>query len=594
MGERASLTLDPRRWPASSLEALALGCAVFVAVLLGLGIHRAPMGIEATNFLAAEHLLRHGETLYQGKDVEYLRRLDMSQPETITVSRRGEETRYAASSLYALLLALGLLVFRHAPFAAAVLINALLLAWTITSFHRVQVRGGAASRWLFTGTLVFASVTFAQVFLIGPTLLACALLASAWLLALNSGGHPEAPLPEVYDRPLTASLWREWVRWIAVGVLLSLAGTLEPAYWLFLAGAAMLVPRYRRRRSLLALLSGVAVVAVLAFQFPGLISSWAGELRPLTLSGHSLGGGLEALRLSAGMSPFSAVSLSVHWPIALLGRDLLYFLLGRNLGVLSYFLPLVALLACWRGGRDRLPLLLSAVAAILVLVASRPFNFAGAPATIGDRLFVPIYASLWFLPSVPFRRIWSVAAFFAAGVFLYPLWLAPVSSVVPVRDHWTYPSYLAERFLPFEETQSTIPSPSARLGAVTFRVVQGSILRTSSPLVIKTLEDGRAELVLEAPRRLGDLYVESSSTPPETLRVRGARLSETMFRSDGRVVFHLALKGMGHERPSDSTGAAIWIDRVSLVASGSAHAGYALAFSTDAMGSWSPFSAESR
>lgn len=594
MGGQTSLMPGSRHRSISSVEMLVLGCAVLVAVLLSVSIDRAPTGSEATNLLAAEHLLTHGDTRYQGGDLEYFDRLDLNHPATIEVSSRSQETRYAASPLYALLLALGLIVFRHAPFVAAVLINALLLAWTILSLQRIQANSGMGSRWLFSATLVFASVVFAQVFVIGPTLLACALLASAWLLALSPARQPGEPLPEVYDSPLTPSPWREWVRWTTVGGLLSLAGTIEPAYWLFLAGAAMLAPRYRRRTAILALLAGVALVAFATLAFPGLLSSWAGEVRPLALSGSSGRSALEVQRLGIEIAPLTAISLAVHWPVALFGRNLLYFFLGRNLGVLPYFFPLFALLAFWRGRRERLPLLLAAIAAVVVLVAIRPFNFAGAPATIGDRLFVPIYASLWFLPSVPFRRIWSVALWFVAGVFLYPLWLSPVSSVMPVHGHWTYPSYLAQRFLPFEETQSKIPSPSTRLGAVTLRVAQGSILRPSSPLVIKTLRNGRAELVLEARRRLGSLYLESSNTPPEALQVRGAQLRETMFRPDGRVVFHLGFEGKGYERPSAIGEAPIWVNCVSLVASGSAPRSYALALSTDATGSWSPFSMKSR
>ncbi len=574
-------------------EPIVLGFAVVVAVLSGFAIHRVPVGNEASAILAANGVLRHASTRFDRKDLLFFARHDVPAPAALRLSVRPSGTTYAASSLYAILLATGLGLFRDSPFAAAALVNSLLLAWTLLLLSRARRGDAVSSRWLFAAMLVFGSVTFAQVFLAQPTLLACALLASAWFLVVGKRHALEAPIAEVYELPLEPPRWKETLRWLVVGALIALAGTLEPAYWLFLAGAAMLLPRYRRRRTRLALLAGLCGVAVLILLFPSLISGWAGTLHTVALSAALTGGAAGVGRSIADASRLHLLLLSIHWP-GFFVRDLFYFLVGRNLGVLPYFLPLVALLAALRTERDRFPILAAALAAAVFLVASRPFDFAGLPGTVGNRLFLPIYASLWFLPAASLKRGWSAGLLVAAGVFLYPIWLSPLVSALPVHGHWAYPSYLAERYLPFEETQSGVPAPSTQADAMTFKVARGSLLRATSPVVIGTRPDGRAELVVESVSPIDSLYVESSETPPEALDVRGARLSETMFRADGRVVFHLALAKKGYERPRASGSTTSWVYTVKLLALGSAPKGYALALSPDAAGSWSPFASDSQ
>lgn len=542
--------------------------------------------------LAAEHVLQHACTRYNEKDLALFSRWGLRPPAACKVNVSSATTRYAASSLYALLLAAGLVLFRTTPFAAATLVNSLLLAWTLVALGRVEIGAKPGRRWLFAFTLVFASVTFAQVFLVQPTLLACALVASAWLLALAPRRPAHTPMPEVYDVPLEPARWREALRWVGVGSLLALAGTLEPAYWLFLLGAALLLPRYRRRPSGIALLSGIAVVAAAVLIFPSLLSGWGGQIHSVALNAAPRGAAVVAHLQPADPSIGAALGLAPHWPLALGVHDLLFFLLGRNLGILPYFLPLLALLVVGWRNRERLPLVLAAGAAVVFLIASRPFDFGGVPGSVGNRLFVPIYVTLWFLLTVPLRRAWSLAVLLASGIFLYPLWVSPLSSVVPVKDHWRYPSYLAQRFLPFEETQSGVPAPSTKVEGVSFRVTRGSLQRPTSPVVIRTLPNGRAEVVIDSADKIPGLYIESSRTPPVALGVVGGRLSETMFRADGRVVFHIQLKNSGYRRPRETQGLTTWIYTVKLRASGAAPKGYALALSTDAAGSWSPFPSE--
>ena len=574
---------------------LLAACVVVLSLIAAATIERNLTGSEETVLLAARHILEQGSTHYDSISSSRSEARGSHPPPRVLVSGPPNDRRYATSPIYAWLLAGGLALFGHSPLIAASLVNALLLATILLALEWVRREEPFASHWLIVAILLIGSVTFAQVFLVTPTMLAAALIGVACCLALEPSRLSVGVLPEIYDRGLEPRPWRENSRWASVGMLLSLAGTIEPAYWLLLVGAALALPRHRRRPAGSALATGVGLTVVLIVVFPVLLAGWAGGVHSVALGVGSTGAGAIPDGFSAPASLVQSLRASLHSPLALLGHNLYYFLLGRSLGILPYFLPVILLFTPWRREPQSRAPSIAALLATLALVVTRPFDFAGAPACVGNRLFVPIFVALWFTASLSFRRGWWLAILAASALFLYPIWLSPPSAVVPVGGHWAYPSAVARIGLPFEETQTGVPAPATVLQGVSMRVARGSLLRSRAPVVIETGGTGRAEVVLEASQPLAEVFVESSVNPPQRLETQGARLVETMFRPDGRVVYRLGLSNHGYRRPVDArSGTPVWVYDVKLVAEGPKNRAYAFALSPSAAGSWAPFSIESQ
>ena len=108
-----------------------------------------------------------------------------------------------------------------------------------------------------------------------------------------------------------------------------------------------------------------------------------------------------------------------------LGWNAWYFLLGRAVGVVPYFLPLIAIFAACRRGEGRLAIVLAALAIALAFLLIRPFNFWGGGGSLANRYFLPVYGALWFVAARPLnaRMAWLTAV--CAAPLLWPLWLAP-------------------------------------------------------------------------------------------------------------------------------------------------------------------------
>lgn len=138
-----------------------------------------------------------------------------------------------------------------------------------------------------------------------------------------------------------------------------------------------------------------------------------------------------------------------------IGRDVLYFFVGRHTGLLPYFpFALFALALFLAGPRDRGRwLLLGAVTGYcLLLLLVRSHNYHGGAGFIGNRYFASIYPALFFLPATFKARGALVAPFAAAALWIAPVLAVPVQQIAPEFGLQVHARTAAFQALPLELT----------------------------------------------------------------------------------------------------------------------------------------------
>jgi hypothetical protein len=360
---------------------------------------------------------------------------------------RGERIAYGVPVPYAVPSAP---VVPLAPGGASIralwLANALLLALSCVAATVTLERRIGPTAPLWTAAYAFASVAFAYTFRAGPELFAAALVACAFALAYRGEGPPSVRFTEVFSGPLPGEeAGRALVRWIVVGALAGTAAVFHPFYLVLLWPLALAVPEMRRRSGVAVLLSS-AVVALLVWAwlqaaagggwvpwerggrlftpetgFPEIdvpVSAWPAE-----------GGGAGELGLDSlvpGGLPEGAPEPAV------LGWNALFLALGRHLGVLPYFLPVLLGFAASLGEWGRWAIAPAVLLALAGTLAASPYSFSsiggGAADAPGNAFFLPLYPALWFLAARPLRGAWPVVTAMVAGLALYPLWLDPAAA----------------------------------------------------------------------------------------------------------------------------------------------------------------------
>ena len=217
-----------------------------------------------------------------------------------------------------------------------------------------------------------------------------------------------------------------------------------------------------------------------------------------------------------------------------LGWNAWYFLLGRAVGVVPYFLPLIAIFAACRRGEGRLAIVLAALAIALAFLLIRPFNFWGGGGSLANRYFLPVYGALWFVAARPLnaRMAWLTAV--CAAPLLWPLWLAPRAFPLAPDGSLRHVSPFARRVLPHETTQSHL-KPGGRDD-----VIQGELwlkflsagVRPEDGNEALLLESSAGEILVGSARPLRALTVEVLYPPRAVLRVAGSAMGD-VTRADG-------------------------------------------------------------
>ena len=538
--------------------------ALCLALLIAAATHdRADwttfMGDEATYMMQAESLAWDFDLLYTPDDYHrFVQGWQLPPQGLILQSGDGGVTiTYGKPVFYAAYVAP---FVRLAPQRGPFIANALLLtvaAWLAAGTLMRRV-GPWAHLWV--AALVFATVVFASTFWIHADLFLMCLSALAFSL-----------LFEARWRASWASRWQIAWRCLAVGLLLAVVVFSRPLYAPLLLVALAMVPRPRWRHGLLTLTSAALLIVGSAALQHQLTDTWTpyGGLR----SGFYQHTGFPAIDFpvqqwtdsvkemgnSAARTPLQTLQ-DRQQPLSLLGWNSLYFLVGRHVGVLAYFLP--ALLALWAGGlrpagrspgrrkrtdsasavRARWGLLLAVALGVGLFLWSRPYNFYGGGGSLANRYFLPLFPALWFLPIRRLRLAEVVAVSTLAAVFLWPLWQAPRLFPISKQGDYRYVSSTAHELLPFETTLSHLRLAGRE------DLYDGFYLRLVSPS-IKRGRDGYFRLeagepgvmVLGSVEPLEGLQLVTKSPPGPSLDVEGGQADGPNPTQDDLWTYQLKL-----------------------------------------------------
>jgi hypothetical protein len=523
---------------------LVLGGLLAAALLAAAGADRfawpGALGEEATYALQAASLAYDFDLAYDAGDRERFAERWRMRPEGLVLQRRPGGTGAAGAAeaagadravfgrpfLYALVAAP---FERLAPIRGPQVANALLLALAAVAAARALGRSMGAAAPLWVAALCFGSVAFGDVFRVTPDLFLMSAVAVGFALVYRQGGGGESgetgTVGELY-RPPAAGGFRFALRWLAAGALLAVPAAWQPIYLVLLVPAALATPARRRGAGLAALAAGAA-----------------GLLLVTALVQRGAGGGWTAFE-----APWPAIlDLETGLDARLQGRNALYLLAGRHVGLLPYFLPLLLPLAVATGRRGRWALVPAALGALVALSLLRPFDAFGAgPAALGARAFLPLYPALWFVAGQPSKRpgrraLAAVAIAALAGPFLWEIWKAPRAYPLGPAGHPRWVAPLAADRLPFETTQETIPGPPAHdHRGLRLRFLNDAAAAGSGGAL--TLDGARrADLLIASAERIDSLVIEFERRAPSKIEVMGAELVESLFRGDGRVAFGLKL-----------------------------------------------------
>ena len=409
----ASATLDRRAWPS------------FV-------------GDEATYLMQAQSLAWDFDLRYTPEDHDRFVAQWGRPPEGLILqsSDGGRTLVYGKPAAYPLFIAP---FVRLSPTRGAAVANALLLALAAVLAARTLQRriGDAAPLWV--AAWVFASVAFAYVFWAHSDLFLMCLVAIALAFVDAKGSLP------------------------AAGALLGIVILSRPLYAGLLLPVALAVPPEGRKKAALGAAVLILVATLAGVATRGTWTSYGGDRRSFySYTGFPAGDTAASWeREIAERGTHSWVkeeTFQMGFDPRQAGWNLGYYLVGRHVGILPYFLPLVLGFLAYRRGEGRWALVLAVLLAAASLFWLRPFNFYGGGGSMANRYFLPLYPALWFLAARPVRPVRgalaAVAVTVLAAPFLLPLWSAPRAFPLASEGGYRYVGDFARRWLPFETTQS--------------------------------------------------------------------------------------------------------------------------------------------
>lgn len=545
--------------PPKSALAWSVLAALLLATLFGaLSFDRerwpSVVGDEATYLMAAQSLAWDGDLTYSRADYERFVESWRVEPEGLILQSGdgGRTLTYGKPFFYPLLLAP---FVRLAPVSGVFLANALLLALAGLAAARTLGRHLGVSAPVWVAVWLFGSVSFAYVFWAHADLFLMALTALALSLAYG-GVPPGGRVQEVYVDEASVPLWHLLARWVGAGALLAVVTVSRPFYGSLFLPLALAVPKRRRRVGLAGLAGGAVLAALLAvgtnLAVHDVWSSYGGE----RMGFYSYTGfpavdfPVEAWseRLAARPGKGSWVTTNrLFFPVdpVLTAHNALYFLVGRHVGVLVYFLPLVLGLAAFRPRRGRWALLVAVALTVAGFFYVRAFNFYGGGGAIANRYFLPVYPALWFLTARAARIWWPLVVALAAAPFLWPLWSAPRAYPLLPEGGYRYVSEAAYA-LPYETTLDHL-KPSGREdfhhAGLWVKPLRSSVRARRGGAVIEWDTERPGELLLGSSTPLETLEMVLPSPAPARIEAAGGEVAALMLTADGGTRLQLALAG---------------------------------------------------
>ena len=478
------------------------------------------LGDEATYLMQAQSIAWDQDLQYERQDYERFVDQWGFAPEGLILQsgNKGQTITYGKPVIYSLAIAP---FVRLAPRRGAMIGNAvfLILASLLAAATLTRTLGSTAPLWV--SAFVFASVTFAHVFWAHADLFLMCLVAVS-LSLIYRGSWPED---------------RTWVpQLMAAGMLLALVALSRPLYLSLLLPAALATWSRRSKRPLGSLAAGVAIVLLLSVLGNlSLRQTWTpygGER--MGFYSHT---GFPDVQFSAaawadkiGDRPGTGSWVEkgkLRFPInpRLAAYDLYYFWLGRNIGLIPYFLPCLLGLIAFRKTRGRWSLLIAIAATAAGFFYLRAFNFYGGGGSIGNRYFLPMYPAFWFLVGRPRDWRWPVLAASLATPFLLPLWTAPRAFPIHSGGGFRYVASAAKQWLPHETSLSHL-KPAGREDVIhnglwVKFLSLGSSARPDTPW-LRGGNEGPTELLIGHDQPLRELVLTLESQPFSAPSVGGA------------------------------------------------------------------------
>ena len=513
-----------RTWSWAAL-ALLLAATLVGAVTFDRRTWPGLIGDEATYLMQAQSLAWDLDLEYTRQDYDrFVAQWGRPPDGLILQSADGGRTLvYGKPAAYPLFIAP---FVRLSPTRGAGVANALLLALaSILAARTLQKRiGDAAPLWV--AAWVFASVTFAYVFWVHSDLFLMCLVAIA--LALVYGNRS----------------------WMAAGALLGIVLLSRPLYAGLLLPAWLAAPIAARKRlaagaAALVLVSTLASVAV-----RGTWTSYGGDRRSFySYTGFPAVNDVDWAGQIAERGTHSWVkeeTLRMGFDPRQGGWNAVYYLVGRHVGILPYFLPLLLGFLAFRRGEGRWALVFAVVLAAAVLFWLRPFNFYGGGGSMANRYFLPLYPALWFLAARPVRpalgALAAVLVTLLAAPFLLPLWSAPRIFPLASEGGYRYVSDAARRWLPFETTLSHL-KPSGREDFVHnllwIRLLSPSLSPDGDNLRLAPGEPG--DLLIGSPQPLAGIRLRKPDGTTLQLRPK-VRARHRMWWTDDYYLYELKLE----------------------------------------------------
>jgi len=550
--------MDLKRSPLETIGWAVLALLLLATLAGAARLDRAKLpllGDEATYAMQASSLVHDLDLTYTRQDYDRFVANWGAPPEGLILQSRagGDRLVYAKPPLYALVLA---------PFAAVspvrgpVVANALLLAAAaLLAAASLRRRIGPAAP-LWVAACVYASVAFAYVFWGESDLFLFPAVAAGFALVYWETRSARDQPAQIYEGEDTVPPRAFLARWLGAGALLGIAAVYRPVYLVLLIPAFLAAwgaPAARRGKAVAGLALGALAIAVLSMSI-----QWIAGGDPTGYGGQRQGiyareaypeVAYPAARwsekvVSGGNSSWlQAAAVRPELSLTLAGWNAAYALVGRNVGILPYFLPLFLGFLAFRGERGRWAIPLAVAAAVLAFLVLRPFNFYGG-GPLGNRYFLPLYPALWFLAARPVRAgaAWALAFAVLAFPFLEPLWRQPTAYPVAENGENRVVSARARQWLPYETTQASVPGQQVSIGnGLWVKLLNHNAWPSGKRGDLRVAGGSPVEMLLGSPKPLPALDVELDRNGPSRLLVGTSEIRPVLLEPSGSVVFEFPL-----------------------------------------------------
>ncbi|MFL6196698.1 MAG: hypothetical protein ACJ75H_21120 [Thermoanaerobaculia bacterium] len=551
--------MDLRRNP---LETTGWGVLVLLLLLMlveAVRFDRAKLpvlGDEATYAMQAESLARDFDLAYTRADYDRFAARWGVPPEGLILQSRpgGDRLVYGKPPLYALVLAPFSLV---APVRGPVIANALLFAAAgLLAARSLRNRiGGAAPFWM--AGFLFASVAFSYIFWGEADLFVFAAVAAGYALVYwgdRSYSQRADEMPQIYQGEDTEPTRGFLLRWLGAGALLGVAVVYRPVYLVLLAPALLSAwgsPRGRRGQAVAGLALGAVLIAGLSMGIQWMAggdpTGYGGQRQGIYANGEypdvkfPAASWSERVEKEGNASWLRKEAVRPELNVNLLGWNAIYFLTGRNVGVLPYFLPLILGFLAFQGDRGRWAIPVAVAAAALAFLLLRPFNFYGGDPQ-GNRYFLPLYPALWFLAARPARAAWVAGVALIASPFLAGVWAHPSAYPLAETGEYRHVSQLARRWLPYETTQASAPGQQVAVGGgLWVKLLDHNIWTAGRSNRLRMVGGTRAELLIGSPQPLPSVDIELDERAPSRIQAGGHELRPVLLKPNGYVLFQVPL-----------------------------------------------------